>query len=151
MNKITVTDPLIKEILFFDEMQLKTRCNILFGGNGSGKTTFLEAIKDGKVNIESDKEIIVKHFKNSNINGKTNTGIKAEKIKELNSLYTVNSVSEGQSVAHYVLTFLAELEDLDPEKECLILLDELDSGLSAENINMLLHEILGVQEKKPNT
>lgn len=139
------------DILLFKTARFR-RLNILFGGNGVGKTTLLNGIANNKLELNTDKELIIKSYVNSRDNfrhiDKTNyknIGIAA--IQKMNA----NNLSEGQSIIYSLLAYLENTKKIaeeNPDKTVVLILDEVDSGLSAENINMILHMILELLEIK---
>jgi len=60
----------------------------------------------------------------------------------------VKSFSEGQAIIHYLFSFLQDIKELETDKDVVVLLDEIDSGLSAENINMLLWQMKELSESR---
>lgn len=59
-------------------------------------------------------------------------------VKAMNS----KEYSEGQASIHHILSFLEDVKDKTKEnKNVVVLMDEVDSGLSAENINILMWQI----------
>ena len=141
ITNIKITDKEISNILLFNEIKNVKKINILFGGNGVGKTTLLNAIKNSKIELNMDKDIIIKSYTNSVDNTKINNNkdliTKEDFIKAVN----IKQYSEGQSIMNYVLSFFAAIKEFKTDKDIVILLDEVDSGLSAENINVLLWQI----------
>lgn len=151
IKNIEVIDEKTKGILLFDEVKNVKKLNILFGGNGVGKTTFLNAIKDNKLSFELDneKDVLIKSFTNSIDNMKINSQQKElSSTRDVVKLFNSNSFSEGQSIIHYVLSFLYDIKELETDKQIVVLLDEVDSGLSVENINMLLWQIKDLIDTK---
>lgn len=130
-------------ILMFNELKDLKIINILFGGNGVGKSTLLKAIKNNEVTYKNKKNISIFYFQNSESNLKINTQKEINKITELIKKSNTSTYSEGQSIMHYLLSFLQDIkEEVDKtENSIVVLLDEIDSGLSAENINAILWQI----------
>lgn len=150
IKSIKVEDKELQKILLFSEINKIRPLNILFGGNGVGKTTFLKAIRDGKVTLEhgNKKEVEIYSFTNSEDNTRVNKRKELAEMGEFVKAFNVNHYSEGQSIIHYVLSFLQDIKELETDKQIVVLLDEIDSGLSAENINMLLWQIKELMETK---
>jgi len=141
IKEIKVIDKKIKDILLFEEVKNVKKLNILFGGNGVGKTTFLQAIRDGKIELCCDKKLHILSYTNSIDNAKINRKKELVTSRDFVKAYNVNHYSEGQSIIHYILSFLHDIKEIETDKQIVVLLDEMDSGLSAENINMLLWQI----------
>ena len=150
IKSIKVENKELQDILLFSKIDKVRPLNILFGGNGVGKTTFLKAVRDGKVTLEHDnkKEIVIYSFTNSEDNTRVNKRKEIAEMDEFVKAFNVNHYSEGQSIIHYVLSFLQDIKELETDKQIVVLLDEIDSGLSAENINMLLWQIKELMETK---
>lgn len=151
IKTIKIKDKQTKDTLLFEEVQDIKQINILFGGNGVGKTTFLNAIRDNKAELilDNDQEVLIKSFTNSIDNMKINREKKElSNSREFVKLINSNGFSEGQSVIHYVLSFLHDIGKINTDKQIVVLLDEIDSGLSAENINMLLWQLKDLMETK---
>lgn len=131
-----------EDILLFKIAKFK-KLNILFGGNGVGKTTLLKGIINNTLDLETDKELIIKSYINSQNNFRHISQVVYKDIgTALLQKTNANKMSEGQSI---IYTLLAYIEDArneaiqNPDKTVILLLDEIDSGLSAENINLILH------------
>lgn len=141
---------LIKENSFkFDN----DRLILLYGCNGIGKSSILDLIANKKKSsIGRDKSIaenyedIVKHtFKetpkiaywksatDTSLRNKNNSRLQYSENIGQDLYYQLYSSehSEGESLTEEFLHFLTELKDVD-----LLLIDELDSGLSIGNINI---------------
>lgn len=137
---------MIKEIknlfnhrMLFDTIKIESSINILFGGNGVGKSSFLEAIATNKAKIESNANYEIMFYKNSTDNAKSNKmkelGTTSDFVKAINSIH----YSEGQASIHHILSFLEDVKDkTKKDNNIVMLMDEIDSGLSVENINMLM-------------
>lgn len=133
-----------EEVLLFNKIENLTRINLLFGGNGVGKSTLLSSIIENKdIEMISDKEVMVLQYINSEDNLRINRQRReVNKIGDLLRFVNANRYSEGQSILHYFLRFLEDLKEIvrnNRDKDIVVCLDEIDSGLSCENINMILH------------
>lgn len=148
IKNIEIIDEKTKDILLFNKIEGIKPINILFGGNGVGKTTFINAIKDNKVRIEGDKDFIIKAYTNSFDNVRNNQNKQLDNRRDFVKAINAKSFSEGQAIIHYVLSFLYDIKEMNTEKDIIVLLDEVDSGLSVENINMLLWQIKEIVESK---
>ena len=133
------------EILLFNDIYKLKRLNILFGGNGVGKTILLNGIKNRSLELKTDKEIHILSYSNSVDNFRKidkpcykNTG------NALLQKIHANSLSEGQSIIYTLMSFLEYVKSFaeSEDKTIVVLLDEIDSGLSAENINMVIHLLI---------
>lgn len=144
-------DSFEKEILLFEEAKFK-KLNILFGGNGVGKTTLLNGIINNKLDIDSSKELIIKSYVNSKDNFRH---IEKANYKDIGRalLQKVNAkeMSEGQSIIYSLLTYIENAKNIaieNSDKTVVLVLDEIDSGLSSENINMILHILIDFLKEK---
>lgn len=116
--------------------------NVLIGGNGAGKTTWIKGIINGEVEIFTDKEIKVfkydneKNFKNINIP----LHLVSDGLDYL--LHKTLACSEGQMAMISISSFLEYVkENLSKDKTNVILLDEVDTGMGSDTVNALLWEI----------
>lgn len=137
----TKENTLERDILLFKETDMLKRLVLLFGGNGVGKTTFLNGIKEKTLELETNKPLKIRMYTNSKNNiSKVNVEIKD--IELLQQIVLSKNMSEGQSIIFSFLGFLESVKndcENNPDKTVVMILDEIDSGLSSENINMFCH------------
>lgn len=150
-------------------IDFKPGVNLLFGGNGQGKSSLIEYLKTlcgVKQPMGKEKGI----FKYSRLT-KTNELVKVYTFinRENNAsyfdgdtydqdFYTFNLVrkwqagsrSEGQSVIQSIADFLYVLDGLDKDTKAIILMDEIDSGLDACMCKYLVSRLKKVIKDKPN-
>lgn len=138
-----VKDESTNNLMFNNIFKLK-KINILFGGNGVGKSTFLKMIRDSKFDIEGEVEKI-EYYANSTNNTQVNSNKELKSSKDAIKHINASIYSEGQASIHFLLSFLYDLKNL--EKNTIILLDEIDSGVSAENLNMIAKTINDLNKK----
>lgn len=144
INKIYCND----KRLHFKELEIKGRLNILVGGNGVGKTTLLNGIKRKEYEIESTTPIEIKQYSNSKDNYRVKTSANMttpQMITQANAKF----MSEGQSILYSLISFLGNIEKeaerlLEEKKSLIVILDEVDSGLSVDAINVLMHIIIDI-------
>lgn len=135
--------------LLFDSIDNIKRLNILFGGNGVGKSTLLNYIINN--NIETDShDYIVKSYINSRDNSKINRNKELATATDFIKAINCNSYSEGQAILHNLLSFLQDIKELKTDKTIIVCMDEIDSGMSAENINMILWQITELLDTHDN-
>ena len=134
--------------LLFDSINNIKRLNILFGGNGVGKSTLLKYIANKE--IEPNENYVVKTYINSRDNSKLNTNKQLNGVGEFIRAVNCNSYSEGQSILHNLLSFLEDIKEMNIKDTVIVCMDEIDSGLSAENINMILWQIKEILDIKDN-
>lgn len=151
-----------EEILLFKELDNIKKINILFGGNGVGKTTFLNGIKDNSLEIDFEGETEIIQYTNSKDNirnmGNNISHFYKEKPsvylsgKEVYEMVYANRLSEGQSIVYSLLRFIRVVEEKIKfsKKDIVLIFDEVDSGLSCENINMFLHLISDLINENTN-
>lgn len=138
-------DSFEEDILLFKSAKFN-KLNILFGGNGVGKTTLLNGITNKKLDMDISKELIIKTYINSrdnfrHINKANYKNYGVALVQKVNA----NEMSEGQSIIYSLMAYIEDAKDIankNKDKTVVLVLDEIDSGLSAENINMILHILL---------
>lgn len=133
-----------EDILLFKTANFK-KLNILFGGNGVGKTTLLNGIINNTLELDIETELIIKSYINSQNNFRHISQVVYKDIgTALLQKTNANKMSEGQSIIYSLLAYIEDARNeaiQNPDKTVVLLLDEVDSGLSAENINLILHMI----------
>lgn len=159
-----IIDKECKDILLFNKVGELKRVNILFGGNGVGKSTFLRYINEDKIRLDTDSEVLKFNYINSYDNSRAAKGagrhsndsfLEKISIKDVNEIYNASSFSEGQSIVYFMIDFFNNLEkeivkEENMDKEVVVTIDEMDSGLSAENINFLCHILCDISNNFPN-
>lgn len=165
IQKITVNpDTVESQILFFKELdftQIKNTNNLilLFGPNGVGKTTLFQAIfnaADNSALRHSNQGVSVTStpckiygYSNSSDNlkvRKPQSYLESFDLDFIADQWSARQLSEGQSI---LFSALSLVDALKPGKHCLasegvdtvILLDEIDSGLSVDNIDIIMRKI----------
>jgi energy-coupling factor transporter ATP-binding protein EcfA2 len=149
---------MIKKIKIKDEETLKRlhfktasfeKVNVLFGGNGSGKSTLLKylekGLKENSKDIEKDpnSKYIVHTYYNGKDNERHNNPSPMDSknyapklAKRMHALY----LSEGQSIVYSFSGWLNDfLNSYTKEDQHIIIFDEIDSGLSCDHVNVILH------------
>lgn len=130
------------EILLFDEIEFENRVELIIGGNGVGKTTLLKAIEEGSDVIEITGDISKLHcWQNAKDNDRYQNPspygdghvFNEKTIKRILSA----EKSEGENVAD---SFVSWIENTI-ENGAIYLVDEVDSGLSLDNLNAIAHVI----------
>lgn len=149
----TIKETFEDNILLFKQVK-PVKINVLFGGNGVGKTTFLNGIINNTLNIKCNNNYKVVAFSNSKDNFRHNDPSPFDRQFNNKLIQKVesNSMSEGQSIIFSINDFLEKVKDElnNTEDTVVIVLDEVDSGLSAENINMVMHFILDIYNNYDN-
>ena len=158
IKSITITNKEFINRLHFTNCEFK-RFNILFGGNGSGKSSLFRCIKDtlvGKTifndslatlefNVDDEHMLHTfynakDNFRHNNPNPMIEDGYTESLVQRVNAA----NVSEGQSIiytfSHKFDAILTAIED-NKDKQHVILFDELDSGLSCDHVNVVMHMI----------
>lgn len=161
IRKITVlpetnaNDILLCKEFFFDELP-NIKVIPLFGPNGAGKTTLINAIenstsaKNRELEVIRDKKAMaVLKYQNSEDNFRHR---KARSIMEdydpsfMLARWNAGAVSEGQSII-YSTSFLFDFIGTGKyalkydDKDILVLIDEIDSGLSIDNLDKILRKL----------
>lgn len=162
IKQILIPDNTIySDILFFkfaDLTQFSNRVVPLFGPNGVGKSTFLDAIEKQKLDIKTDKPTLIFAYQNSRDNfkiRKARTYSESFDPRFINARLDAQAVSEGQSIIYSMFDLLDGLMKnggLPPEegKDMLILLDEIDSGMSIDNIDTTMRKIKYLTRIRPD-
>lgn len=148
----------LEEILFFDnEIELK-QVTLLFGANGVGKSSLIkEMLKQKEVEFNCDKETKLYSYINTEQNFRNmdkNSNLSYEDMFNpylINKKYNADELSEGQSII-YSLQDIFELcvQIKDDSNDSVILLDEIDSGLSIDNVDYLSDKIKEITDKYSN-
>lgn len=141
-----------ESILFFksaDLTQFESRVIPLFGPNGIGKSTLIKALEDNKLDAVTDKPTKFYSYQNARDNFKHREPRSYFESFEpwfISSKMDAQVISEGQSIIYSMFDLLdcfkshgdiPEEENLD----YLLLLDEIDSGMSIDNIDTTMRKI----------
>lgn len=164
IKKIKVQpDSKTSKILFFQEADLEQfSCprNVipLFGPNGVGKSTLLGSL-DNQEEIKLTLEPGIKTNYYSYMDGRDN--FKIRRPRSINESFDPNfmmhqwnarSLSEGQSILYSVMDLMDGFgsDDISVEEgtDYTIILDEVDSGLSIDNIDMIMRKIKRIVSKR---
>lgn len=153
-------DTFESEILLFKEINKLKKINVLFGGNGVGKTTFLQGILKNNLILSKTKKVPkcnIVMYQNSINNARKNDPnpmMNSERYaKELISKVHAINISEGQSIVYSILNYLSEINIYlkeNTEESLVVLLDEIDSGLSVDHINLIFSMIIDLSEMYDN-
>lgn len=147
----------LEEILFFNKMNLE-QVTLLFGANGVGKSSLIKGIlKQKEIKFDCDKEIKLYSYINNEQNFRNmnkNSNLSYEDMFNpylINKKYNAEELSEGQSII-YSLQDIFELcmQIKDDSNDSVILLDEIDSGLSIDNVDYLSDKIKEITDKYSN-
>ena len=147
----------LEEILFFNKIELK-QVTLLFGANGVGKSSFIKGLlKQKEVKINSDKKTVLYSFINSEQNFRNmnkNSNLAYQDIFNpylINKKYNAEELSEGQSIIYSIQEIFELCEQIkDDDNDSIILLDEVDSGLSIDNVEYLSDKIKEIADKYSN-
>ena len=140
------------KILLFkngDFTQFENNVIPLFGPNGVGKSTLINGLINQSLEIKSSKPGICYSYQNSKDNFKTRQARNLSEeyepfflVKKFNSQY----ISEGQSIMYSMFDLLDAFKkngafEYHEDKDSIILLDEIDSGMSIDNIDTTMRKI----------
>lgn len=161
ITKISVKpNTFASQVLFFEEIDLQKLKNpkmvLLFGPNGVGKSTLLREIlkaaggRNSGLILEHDGTPAIAY---SYANAKDNFKVReartyAESFDPnfISARYDASHISEGQSVLYSAYDLLDALKPgkgsfQEPGKHTIVFLDEIDSGLSIDNIDMAMRKL----------
>ena len=168
INKISVKpDTYSASVLFFDEIDLTKlkdrRMVLLFGPNGAGKTTLLKGIhkstgkKGGELVLDLDERVCELYTYMNGVDNfrsrEARTYSEAFDPLFVKSRFDAQSVSEGQSIIYSVLDLVDGMmpgKFCDDDHDMVVLLDEIDSGLSIDNIDTIMRKIKRALSKRQN-
>jgi len=155
LTKIQVKkDSTLSKILFFDSIELK-QVTLLFGGNGIGKSSLINAILKQDIVYEYDKSVLLYSYINSKQNFKElerNDHLDYRDMFDPSLIarkFDASELSEGQSIVYSLQDIFKLCSQLDSSDDHLILLDEIDSGLSVENVDYVAKKIKAICKKYP--
>lgn len=148
------------KILLCDHLDLDSLPNKqiipLFGPNGVGKSTLLDGLlafherkQNAGVKAEVDKASILFSYKNSQDNlrvRKPKTYMESFDPFLLKAKFDAGSVSEGQSILYSIYDLIDGIGTSKNAmkyegKDIVLLIDELDSGLSIDNLDRILKKL----------
>lgn len=145
---------------YCDLFEFKPGVNLLFGGNGQGKSSLIEFLSAyAEKSCESDrlkKYCRIGHngsgfriysFSNSKNNQRYARDIGS--MFELARHWDAKRQSEGQTVMQTASDFLYFLDGLNPDEEAVVLVDEIDSGLDACACQHLVRRLRRIAKEKP--
>jgi len=154
ITKITVVpDSFEEDILLFKTAnlhQFQNRVVPLFGPNGVGKSTLIKALEKKSVKIEIDKPTLWYSYQNSRDNfkiRKPRTYVESFDMFFIESKFDAQLISEGQSIIYSMFDLLDSLNPSsgglksEEGKDILIALDQIDSGMSIDNIDKTMRKI----------
>lgn len=149
-------DSELSKILFFKRIELK-QITLLFGGNGVGKSSLINGILNKKeISYELNKKTLLYSYINSKQNLKElsrNDKLSYEDQFDpliITKKFNADELSEGQSIIYSIQEIFELCNQLDSDLDHLILLDEVDSGLSADNVEYIARKIKSICKAKPN-
>lgn len=151
----------LHELLGYSEVELKN-LTILMGPNGAGKSSLLQGLASkseefssgyyGKcgeaIEIIADSDYKIETLRSRQDNGKYRGYFSDDLSADLKMLFE----SEGQSTMTMMIGRIGKLiEKLvrEPEKRIVFLIDELDSGVSFDNILQIITILQNIQLKFP--
>ena len=139
----------LAEKVMIDKLMLGEKLTLLCGGNGSGKTTVIRSLSGNRDCTDIPKSLCVYEYRNSEDNYLNSTtehslrGFDEQSIKMYaeyrNTHDMMHGMSEGEASvcsSEDAVSLIKEVNELR-HQEGLVLLDELDSGLSIDKIRDL--------------
>ena len=135
--------------LLFDTLRLGSKLTLLCGGNGSGKTTLIRSICGNRDCMDFSSNVLVYEYRNSE-NNYLNSTVQHElrsfdrteiaKYADYRDKHDkMEGMSEGEASTCSSSDAVMLIEEVNEQnhKQGLVLLDELDSGLSIDKIRLL--------------
>lgn len=162
-------DTKLSKILFFDEVdfeQFPERVVPLFGPNGVGKSTFISTLESNgymKNGRDSEKAMRIsitratKCYSYMNARDNVKTGSRAYRgdmsdVYSFSKSFNSKAMSEGQSIVYSSYDLLRAFDSSEPsaENDTVLLFDEIDSGLSIDNIDFVMRKMRRVIKRRPD-
>lgn len=162
-------DTKLSKILFFDEVdfeQFPERVVPLFGPNGVGKSTFISTLEsngyvENGFNSEKAMRISItratKCYSYMNTRDNVKTGSRAYRgdmsdVYSFSKSFNSKTMSEGQSIVYSSYDLLRAFDSSEPsaENDTVLLFDEIDSGLSIDNIDFVMRKMRRVIKRRPD-
>lgn len=155
-------DTYLAEILLAEKYEFASPVSLLFGGNGVGKSTLIKAILGNedfhgqyKGKIDTDKAPMLYEYINSNQNARELMGGRNKHMKYLDyfdprnlaTTFNAQELSEGQSIIYTIQEFLHLAKQVDDPGGSVFVIDEIDSGLSADNIIWFCNQVKKITDK----
>lgn len=141
--------------------RFKPGMNLLFGGNGQGKSSLLEFVSAfGGKSFEGEKlkkyckvghsgePFIIYSFSNSKNNKRFARDVSDE--FSFARMWDAKQQSEGQTVMQTVCDFLYALDHAECNTNAVVLIDEIDSGLDACACRYLIRRLKKVMKQHLN-
>lgn len=156
-----------KELLLTKKFDLALMPKLNFipiiGANGCGKSTLLRCLSNHGKGVYGHQALDISITRPTDVyrylNSKDNFKIKApsDKIRgfdvvELADRYYSSRLSEGMGMVHSYMPLLDGLHNdaipKNDDRDILIILDEFDSGLSLDNIDIVMNKIIDISIKR---
>ena len=150
---------------FTDRFTFRPGVNLLFGGNGTGKSSLCEALATiirtpealpssfrKALNVKASGSFVVYTYSNSE-NNMARSSRDPVSMFDFTRLWDTKNQSEGQSVLQALCDFLYMLNDdeaIPPDSEDVFILDEIDSGLDVEACEYAVNTLKSIIARKPN-
>lgn len=153
IQSITVKDlSFLEDIFFFKTAnfaQFDNRVVPLFGPNGVGKSTLIQSIEKQNLEINLTRPTLIFSYQNGRDNFKVReprTYAEAFDPSFATARFDAKAISEGQSIIYSMFDLLdgfLKNGGLVPQegKDIAVLLDEIDSGMSIDNIDITMRKI----------
>lgn len=142
--------------IFPNKIENLGKVNLLCGGNGVGKTSLLNAIRYSEMrspDIDKDKPHMLYYYSNSENNYRnvepSPLATNENYVGEMVGRYEAHSLSEGQAMEYSINDLFCALDFLKEEKDTykIVLIDELDSGMSVDKIKKVMNKIKAISEE----